>query len=225
MKVINNIIKVLSIVLFVGTIILYVVFQKTESKVLGKPFSVIISSFLIFLITYFPSFLKKRDILITKFFYSIILTATLLSLGLGFIFMFYAKLNHFDTAIHFMNGGIIVVVFFVILYHFTKEPEKYILPIIVISMLISLSLSSLWEIFEFTIDLIIPGSNMQRFQDIKTGIDFVGQEALYDTMIDLIVATIGTIIAGVFLYFDSLKNKKFINAIIFRKIEKETIEK
>ncbi len=221
MKIINNIVKVLSILLIVGTIILYFVFQITESNVLGKPYSVIISSLLIFLITLFPDFLKKRNILITKLFYSIILTATLLSLGLGFIFMFYAKLNHFDTAIHFMNGGNIVIIFFVIIYHFTKDAEKHILPIIIMAMLISLSLSSLWEIFEFTIDLILPGSNMQRFQDIKTGIDFVGQEALYDTMIDLIVATIGTIIAGAVLYFDALKNKRFINAIIFRKIAAE----
>ena len=61
---------------------------------------------------------------------------------------------------------------------------------------------------------------MQRYINIFTNpnVPFVGQAALFDTMIDLVVDTLGAIIAVILLYkSDSNKRKfsKFIHSRIY----------
>lgn len=220
MKTFNIITRVFSILTAILALVLFIFFNKSEGELIGSTMSVLISSTAIFLVTYIPKFLSDRNITISKPMFAIILLSFIFSMGGGFIFRFYVIFNYYDTIIHFINGAILVIVAFVIVYYYAEDPEKHTTPIILISVLAAISLGTIWEIYEFLVDSIFSGSNMQRFQDVKTGIDFVGQRALRDTMVDLIVDTLGAILGGLFLYMDSISKRQFINSIILI----ETIE-
>lgn len=220
MKFINNVLRIFSVLAILTALSLLIFFNKSEGELIGSTISVFMSSIAIYLVTYLPNILKKNDMEISPTLYWIILLSILFSMGGGFIFRFYIIFNYYDTIIHFLNGGIIVVIAFAVIKYFVKDSNDHIPVIIVVAVLVSLSLGTLWEIFEFTVDNIFVGSNMQRYQDVQTNIPFIGQDALKDTMIDLIVDTLGAILAGIILFMDSIRNKKLINKITLSKIEK-----
>lgn len=70
--------------------------------------------------------------------------------------------------------------------------------IIAFAVCFSLSTGVIWEIFEFFVDSLL-GQNMQ----VAKGL--IGQEAVMDTMIDLISVTVGTIFISI---VEILKNRK-----------------
>ncbi|MGI6781918.1 MAG: hypothetical protein ACOX56_03740 [Acholeplasmataceae bacterium] len=219
MKIINYIIRVTSVLSIVGAILLYVLHGKSEGQILGRTFPVIFSSIIIFIVTFLPNMLLKKNIEIPKLTYGILLGTIILSMGGGYVLMLYHRLNYFDTFVHFINGIILVLGFFVVVYYFVKDPKEHIFAIILLSVLAAISLGTIWEIFEFVVDLIVPGSNMQRFQDLKTGENLVGQAALMDTMIDIVVDTLGAILGGLILRIDYLRRHILIDSIVLRKIE------
>ncbi|NLN50823.1 MAG: DUF2238 domain-containing protein [Acholeplasmataceae bacterium] len=219
MKIVNNIIRALSVLAAAAALALYFFFGKSKGELIGSTITVIISAITIFFVTFIPSVLKKRNIIMSKSLYIIILVAIVLSMGGGFIFRFYEIFSYYDTIVHFLNGMNIVIIVFVILSYYAKEPERYAVPIIIISILAAISLGTLWEIYEFIVDVVATNSNMQRFRDVQTGIDYVGQAALKDTMIDLLVDTLGAVIAGILLYIDSISKRRFIKTIILKNIE------
>lgn len=221
MKVINIIIRTFSILAILAALTLFIFFGKSEGELIGSTVSVVLSGILIFLVTYLPSMLKKRKIIMSKTLYSIILLAMVLSMGGGFIFRFYWIFNYYDSIIHFLNGINLALIVFVVLYYIAEEPIKFTPPLIAVSILVAIALGALWEIYEYIFDLVVPTGNMQRFKDVNTGIEFIGQEALKDTMVDLIVDSLGAVIAGLVLYIDSIRGKKIINNLILKK-EDET---
>jgi len=218
MKIINNILRVFAVLATLAALGLLLLYNKTKGELIGSTVSVFISSVAIYLTTYLPKILKRKDMKISNTLYWIILLSILFSMGGGFIFRFYEIFNYYDTIVHFLNGGIIVVISFAVIKYFVEDSNDHIPLIIFVAVLMSLSLGTLWEIYEFLIDVIF-GSNMQRYKDVHTNIEFIGQKALMDTMIDLIVDTLGAILAGILLYIDSIKNKTFINKISFENIE------
>ena len=219
MKIVNNIIRALSVLAAAAALAIYFFFGKSKGELNGSTITVIISTITFLFVTYITSVLKKRNIIMSKSLYIIILVAIVLSMGGGFIFRFYEIFSYYDTIVHFLNGMNIVIIVFVILSYYAKEPERYAVPIIIISILAAISLGTLWEIYEFIVDVVATNSNMQRFRDVQTGIDYVGQAALKDTMIDLLVDTLGAVIAGNLLYIESISNRRFIKTIILKNIE------
>ena len=117
-------------------------------------------------------------------------------MGGGFIFRFYIIFSYYDTTIHFLNGIAIVVIAFAVVKYLVKNSDNNLPAIIFVAVLISIAIGPIWEIYEFLVDSLFDGSNMQRFKDVHTGTSFIGQAALRDTMIDLIVDTLGAIVGG-----------------------------
>lgn len=223
MKVTNFIIRVFVILTTTAALLLFFFVDDYENSALGSTVSVLISGIAILLVTYLPQIFKKRNIEMSKSLYIILLTTILLSMGGGFIFRFYEVFNYYDTVVHFLNGGIIVVIAFVIV-RFLANNDKSRLPVMIfIAILVSISLGTVWEIYEFAVDLIIEGSNMQRWGEVGSLTPKVGQAALKDTMIDLTVDTLGAILAGLLIYMDYLKGSKFIDKVKLAKIEVEII--
>jgi len=220
LKVINNILRVLSVIAVIVAILVNIVFESNDKILIGSTISVFMSSLAIIIVTYIPSYLLKKDIVMSKTLYAITLSSIVLTMGGGFTFRFYEIFNYYDTIVHFLNGGILVIIIFTITYYFAKDPKNNILPIVLLSVLGAISLGTLWEIYEFAIDGLFAGSNMQRFKDVNTGIEFIGRTALKDTMVDLIVDMIGAILGGILLYMDALRRGKLINSIILRKQDK-----
>lgn len=225
MKTINRILRVFSVLAVLTAVLLLIFFNKGEGELIGSTGTVIISSFLIYFATYIDSILTKRNMKISNTLYLILLLTTFLSVGGGFIFRFYIIFNYYDTVIHFLNGGIIVIIAFAVLKYFARDDNKHTASLIIVAVLVSISLGTIWEIYEFAVDSIVDGSNMQRFQNVHTGELLIGQKALMDTMVDLIVDTLGAILAGFILYIDKKNGRKFINKISFEHIENNELEK
>lgn len=220
MKIINIALRIFSILTLAAAVILQVFLQRSGPEYMGSTISVIISSITIYIVTYIPNMLEKKNIKITKTLYTIILASIVFSMGGGFMFRLYEVFNYYDTVIHFINGGILVIIVFVITTFLSEDSKKYVLPIIIISLLAAISLGTLWEIYEFLVDVLFDNSNMQRFMDVRTQIPHIGQAALKDTMIDLIVDTLGAVLGGLILYIDSINKGKFIDMILLTRTEK-----
>lgn len=223
MKVTNFIIRVFVILTTTAALLLFFFVDDYENSALGSTVSVLISGIAILLVTYLPTIFKKRNIEMSKSLYIILLTAILFSMGGGFIFRFYEVFNYYDTVVHFLNGGIIVVIAFVIVRFLANNDKSQLKVMIFIAILVSISLGTIWEIYEFAVDLVIEGSNMQRWGEVGSLIPKEGQAALKDTMIDLTVDTLGAILAGLLIYMDYLKGSKFIDKVKLSRIEQEVL--
>lgn len=111
------------------------------------------------------------------------------SLFLGEAQGFYTLFWWWDLALHTGSAialGFIGFIIMFVLYKRNKiEASSFILA--VFSFSFALAIGALWEIFEFNVDFFF-GTNMQK-------------SGLIDTMLDLIVAAAGALIASVLGYF------------------------
>lgn len=120
---------------------------------------------------------------------------------LGTVLGFYGRFLWWDTMLHTISGVIFFFVGEAIIKQMSNEKGKGELNnIIIIAFAVCFSLSTgvIWEIFEFFVDSLL-GQNMQ----VAKGL--IGQEAVMDTMIDLISVTVGTIFISI---VEILKNQK-----------------
>lgn len=120
---------------------------------------------------------------------------------LGTVLGFYGKFLWWDTMLHTISGVIFFFVGEAIIKQMSNEKVKGELNkkiIIAFAVCFSLSTGVIWEIFEFLVDSLL-GQNMQ----VAKGL--IGQEAVMDTMIDLISVTVGTIFISI---VEILKNRK-----------------
>ena len=165
---------------------------------------------LAFVFTFFDYFIKK----LLKMELSVPLKLSLLSLilsaqCLGSGYDFYDMFNWWDTVVHGISGIIFFFVGFELLNELnTKFLKGNIHPFVQICFSIGFSMAVivLWEIFEFTWDKAF-NQNMQ----ITRGL--CGQDAIWDTMEDMIAASIGTILATVTqsFRFINVRNEKIEN--------------
>ncbi len=126
---------------------------------------------------------------------------------LGSIVDLYHEIYWYDSFTHFLSG--IVVSFFAtyLLVVFKKYDKKSIIFNILFIFGISFLVAGLWEMFEFTSDKLF-GKDAQNV--LTTGVD--------DTMKDMIVAFLGTLLYVVlYIYEEANKRtvviKKFIDSI------------
>src|SRR5690606_24179470 len=129
--------------------------------------------------------------------YLMFVTAALL---LGEIGQFFVYVKWWDSALHLFSGSLIGVVGFslVNLLNNKKGLEFKLSPLFIALFVFcfSLGVGVIWEIIEFAVDSFT-NSNMQRFKDSITGVPFIGQGALRDTMKDFILNTIGVLFISV----------------------------
>lgn len=100
---------------------------------------------------------------------------------LGVILNFYNKIMYYDKFVHFLFG----VVSSYISYNLLNDKNKFRKKISII--IITLSLAALWEIYEYTCSLFF---NIDPQESLTTGVN--------DTMQDIIVAFIGSILVSIF---------------------------
>jgi len=118
---------------------------------------------------------------------------------LGTVLGFYGKFLWWDTMLHTISGVIFFFVGEAIIKQMSNEKGKLNNKIIIaFAVCFSLSTGVIWEIFEFFVDSLL-GQNMQ----VTKGL--IGQEAVMDTMMDLISVTVGTIFISI---VEILKNRK-----------------
>lgn len=125
---------------------------------------------------------------------------------LGSVVNLYAKIYWFDSFVHFVSGILTAVLSISILYWFHKYDSKSIWFNIFFMIAFSLMIASLWEFFEFTSDSILKGDTQHV---LTTGVG--------DTMKDMIVAFLGSILTAIYYAYEKTMERKQL----FYKLEKE----
>ena len=125
-----------------------------------------------------------------------------IALILGSIYNLYRTISWFDLLAHFLSGIVTCVLALIILKKFDLLKKD--LPIfhIVFIIAFSLMIASFWEFFEFLSDKVLKGDTQWV---LLTGVD--------DTMTDMLIAFLSSVIFSVFYYIGSKTNKKFIKGI------------
>ncbi len=150
-------------------------------------------------------------------YYYITMIFAFFSTYLGSYLNFYEAFSWWDDVLH-LTSGILLGLFSIIIVSYTigKRFGKYksrsdIITLVIIGCLLSLSFAVFWEFYEYSYDHFFDG-NMQRGVILENPeeLDYpfvvrpsgriVGQD-LQDTMFDMLLATLGSIIAGFYAYY------------------------
>lgn len=155
-------------------------------------------------------FQKRWDVFLPLNFQLIILIFIYAAVFLGEVGKFYQRFWWWDSLLHTFSGLALGFAGFLIIYMLDRTEKVDAKPIwyIVFSFAFALSLGALWEIFEFIIDSFF-NANMQKARYSVDIIKMYGSRiAIRNTMIDLILDSIGALVASItgFLY---LKKKNF----------------
>ncbi len=145
---------------------------------------------LTFISFYLPGFLAKNlKVRLPTEFEFIMVAFLYAAFFLGEIQNFYERFWWWDLFLHTVSGLILGFVGFLILYALYKQKRLTLSPWLfsVFSFSFALAIGGIWEIFEFGMDQL-GGFNMQN-------------GSLVDTMWDLIVDSIGALIAATLGYF------------------------
>ncbi|MDR2658581.1 MAG: hypothetical protein LBC27_01135 [Spirochaetaceae bacterium] len=160
-------------------------------------------------ILFLPGILERRcKIVIENYIYIFFVIFLFAAIILGEVHDFYYRVPHWDTLLHACSGVMLGAVGVSVIDILNKSKNvKLNLSegfVAIFAFFFAVSLGAIWEIYEYLIDLFL-GFNMQRYR-AEDGTQFLGQLALYDTMKDLIVDVIGSLVICVIGYA-MLKNK------------------
>lgn len=211
---------VLTIGLGIGNIV-YLYFQSNTT--MHTLFFCSLQYVVILLLLTFPILLRKR------FAIQIPLLITVLCAAFGFVAMimgdglnFYGKYRWWDSALHLFSGGVLAFVgLWIISIIFEDSHQQIFANRIFVAfyvLLFGVSCGVIWEICEYAFDAFL-GTNTQQFMATTTSslplpedIPLNGHEALSDTMTDLILDLVGSLMVSVYVYFryDKLMNHLFL---------------
>ena len=187
--------KLINTLILISLIIINIFY--IGNNIINGKFVKLLDNGLLFLSLLTP-FLSKKIIKINlselfKFFYYIYI---IISLLIGEIMLLMKDTLWFDKIVHFYFGFIIsIVAVLIIKYNSNNLKEKIFFNILFISGFALLAGSN-WELIEFTLDKVFH-TNHQRW--IETCVD--------DTMLDLLVTFLGSIIINICYYIEIKKNK------------------
>lgn len=128
---------------------------------------------------------------------------------LGEVRSFYYLVPQWDTVCHFCSSmmmgffGLMVVTILNRDKHLSVSLSPFF--VCLFAFCFSVTLGSIWEIYEFAADGLF-SMNMQKFT-LADGTVLVGHAALADTMKDIIVDVLGSLLASVIGYFSIRKGK------------------
>ena len=173
-----------------------------------------------------PSFLRKKfKIEIPNnmyYFYIIFLYAAIF---LGEIQDFYYKIKYWDLILHTLSGVMIGFLGFSMVDILNKENENVQLNAFFVAFFafcFAMTLGGIWEMYEFASDSIL-GTNMQKFA-LRNGILLSGQDALADTMEDIIVDGIGALVASTIGYISLKYQTTLLNSLKLKIHKKQNTE-
>ena len=124
---------------------------------------------------------------------------------LGVICEFYNYIYWFDKFVHFLSGIVTAFVAIYLLVKFRKDKNMFFDILVIISL--TLAVAAFWEIFEYLSSFYF---HMDPQKVLTTGVS--------DTMGDIIVAFLGSVLVSISYYFENKYNyklliKKFIKTV------------
>ncbi len=217
-----------------------------ETAVAEAAWMTLFVSSLSLLLTFLPHFIQRTykvrlpgeiQLIIVGFIYA--------ALFLGMAREWYARFWWWDSLMHGFSGVALGFAGFLILYVLYKSGKLQASPFLIVlfAFCFAVALGAVWEIFEFGVDTFF-GDNMQRarfsiektaeyedgsryrLQCLTTDYSFENVEeeevtrvAIYDTMWDMILNSIGALIASVSGYIYLKKGEVFIFDKLIAKFE------
>lgn len=222
-KLLYTITRVVIALLFVFNVVGFIV-DKDDSQKSRNLFNAA-QSFMMLLCTYVPGFIERTGKVSVPNVMSIVFISFCLAhFVVGEIGELYVKSKIFDSILHTLSGSMIAILGFSIirLLNDSDKADLKLSPLFISIFVVcfSITIGVLWEVVEFAADAIT-GSNMQRYSDSVTREPFLGRMALFDTMKDLMLDTIGALVIAVISYIDMKKRKTLttIKWFIERKVD------
>lgn len=177
-----------------------------------------------------PSFLEKKlSFVIPNSMYVLYFVFLYCAIYLGEVRRFYYIIPFWDSILHAFSGGMLGAFGFLLvsLLNDAKTVKFELSPFFValFAFCFALSIGAFWEIYEYTGDLVL-GLNMQKYR-LADGTALVGQLALSDTMMDLMIDTLSAAVVATYGFF-LIRDKKEILPLHFendsnRMVEKDTL--
>lgn len=160
------------------------------------------------------SFLGRLSFRTQTYFDMLVICGSFLCYG----FNMYKYISNFDKVQHFLSGFLVVFLGAELLKTFFKK--KKVEPVfgLIGGVGLSFAIIVIWELFEFTADFLIEGSTNQGYTNSPSfdllffkifgmGAGNEGQYPLFDTVFDMMYATVGIAVAAV-LYIVVMKIKE-----------------
>ena len=181
-------------------------------------------SLLTFVLTLLPFIVKKRhkielpeevQIIIVLFIYA--------GIFLGGVREFYYKFWWWNYLLHTVSGIGLGFAGFLILYSLYKSGKLKASPFLIafFSFCFGLAIGALWEIFEFSMDSFL-GLNMQKARNLEKVYGYFDIKlGILDTMWDLILDSLGALIASISGYFYLKKKEFFLFDKLVKRFEKK----
>lgn len=155
------------------------------------------------LFSFLPFILKKWNIHATRTLEVYFLVAIIVHFILGGTLHFYRDVWFFSFIVHLINSFLIATIIYGMLLRHCQNQSKFFMFLATVAF--TALVGVLWEVCEYAIDGMKSGSNMQRFNNSITNEPFIGRKALQDTMIDLMMDTLGGVLAGLYFAFANIK--------------------
>lgn len=211
------------IILILSTIFVFLT-ENDESK--SRLIFNALMALVLLILTFLPFVVEKAfKVDIPSVMEIIFLVFSILSFLLGEIGDFYIKFRWWDSMLHAMSGVLLGCLGFVLLNYFNRNKKHDFFHLspgfaALFVLCFTITCGTFWEIIEWFADYL-NNTNMQRFEDNITGEGFIGRNALYDTMKDLILDSIGGIMIAIVGYLDIRFKKGFVGKLKVTIIEDE----
>lgn len=173
------------------------------------------------LFSFLPYVLKRWNIHSTKTLQVYFLLAIIVHFILGGTLHYYRDVWFFSFIVHLINSFLIATIIYGMLLRHCKNQSKLFMFLTTVAF--TALVGVLWEVCEYAIDGLKSGSNMQRFNDSVTGEPFIGRKALQDTMIDLMMDTLGGVLAGLYFAFTNIKGIPLYKFLELKYVKSEDI--
>ena len=206
--------KVLLTILFIISLfnLLNLVYKCFTPNIdIGKTILSLIGCLFMLILIILPLFSnKKLKLEIPDSMYTMFVVFCFCGIILGDVNDFFTRFSSYDSLLHFISGIMLSVLGFIIINTFCQKSIKSPLSPFFISFFaftFALSLGVFWEIIEYNFDKYLD-TNMQVYRNRYTNENYVGREALNDTMKDLMLDASGGLIVSLVGYTDLRHNKK-----------------
>lgn len=175
----------------------------------------LVSCILGLIVMWLPSFIHKRFLItVPNFVETLFYIFLYLSIYLGEVRNFYYLVPYWDSILHTFSAAMLASIGFslvtILNAEFSNRVHLSPLFIALFAFCFALTMGVIWEIYEFTMDYFLK-TNMQKFITYD-GTILIGQNALLDTMKDIILDASSSAVVSV-LGFLSLRKKNVINNI------------
>lgn len=194
MKILNKLLKVVNCLMFIFFVCFMIFMIVTYDDIRLSKFLNILCILPLVMVPYLLGKIKLYHMsrLLIFFYYLFILLSTVMGSLLGF----YYKIWWFDLLVHFISGIVTSIIAVSILESNKLNNKKFSKFIFVFILVFSISIAGCWEYLEFICDKLF-----------NTDTQWVGASGVDDTMTDMLIATLASLLSSIYYLFYLHKDK------------------